>query len=384
MTPTLMLERAELRIVALPLVTPFETSNSRTEVREALIISLTSAGVTGWGEVVADPVPWYSGETLVGARAVVRDHLLPSLLGHNVPDLATFQRLTAWVKGNQMARAGLEMAWWDLLGQHTGQSLRTMLGGVRERVPVGVSVGIHPSLDALVQAVADYREQGYDRIKIKVKPGWLEAPLQALRAAFGPHMPLQVDANSAFTPADTPLLAAIDTFGLLLIEQPLADDDLVNHAALQAQIQTPVCLDESIDSLAAAEAALALRACRVINIKPGRVGGLSRAQAIHTLCQANAIPVWCGGMLETGIGRASNLAIASLPGFTLPGDISASRRYYHEDIIAEPFELNREDSTMTVPDGPGLGVRVHVPRLARATLHRETILPTSAQPDTLS
>jgi O-succinylbenzoate synthase len=367
------LESADLYTVAMPLVTPFEASGHRTTVRETLLVALHAGGATGWGEVVADPRPWYTGETLIGATHILRDHLLPSVLGQDVPDLATFLHLTGWVRGNPMARAGLELAWWDLLGQQAGQSLRALLGGVRDRVAVGVSVGIQPDLDALVATVGAYRAQGYGRVKIKVKPGWLADPIRALRAAFGPDLPLQVDANSAFTLADAPLLAAIDDAGLLLIEQPLADDDLVDHAALQAQLQTPICLDESIDSYATAAAALALGACRVINIKPGRVGGLSVARAIHDLCQAQGVPVWCGGMLETGIGRAANLALASLPGFTLPGDISASRRYYHADLITQAFELNAADSTIAVPTGPGLGITVDTAELARVTLRRETI-----------
>jgi O-succinylbenzoate synthase len=322
---------------------------------------------------VADPAPWYTGETLDGAYRLLRVHLLPSVLGRDVPDLATFQALTGWVKGNQMARAGLEMAWWDLQGQATGQSLRTLLGGVRDRVPVGVSVGIQPSLDALVAAVGAYRAAGYERIKIKVKRGWLVEPVAALRAAFGPDLLLQIDANSAFTLADADAFLPLDDAGLLLIEQPLADDDLVDHAALQARLRTPICLDESIQSYAAAAAALALHACRVINIKPGRVGGLSVARAIHDLCAAQGVPVWCGGMLETGIGRAANLALAGLPGFTLPGDISASARYFHADIVTEPFALNAADSTMTVPTSPGLGVQVDPAELARVTRSREAV-----------
>jgi O-succinylbenzoate synthase len=367
------LEQAELIIVDMPLVSPFETSHSRQVVREALLVVLHCEGLTGWGEVVADPAPWYTGETLDGAARLLRDHLLPSVLDQAVPDLATFQRLTGWVKGNPMAKAGLEMAWWDLHGQATSQSLQAMLGGVRDRVPVGVSVGIQPDLDALVATVGAYREQGYGRIKIKVKRGLLIEPVAALRAAFGPDLPLQVDANSAFTLADADAFLAIDDAGLLLIEQPLADDDLVDHAALQARLQTPLCLDESIQSYAAAAAALALAACRVINIKPGRVGGLSVARAIHDLCRARGVPVWCGGMLETGIGRAANLALASLPGFTLPGDISASARYFHADLITEPFVLNTADSTMTVPTAPGLGITVDAAQLARVTRSRETV-----------
>jgi O-succinylbenzoate synthase len=367
------LEQAELIIVDMPLVAPFETSHSRQVVREALLVVLRGDGLTGWGEVVADPAPWYTGETLDGAYRMLCAHLLPSVLGRDVPDLATFQRLTGWVKGNPMAKAGLEMAWWDLHGQATGQSLRALLGGVRDRVPVGVSVGIQPSLDALIETVGAYRAAGYGRIKIKVKRGWLGEPVAALRAAFGPDLLLQIDANSAFSLDDTDLFQAVDDAGLLLIEQPLADDDLVDHAALQARLRTPICLDESIQSYAAAAAALALDACRVINIKPGRVGGLNVGRAIHDLCRARGVPVWCGGMLETGIGRAANLALAGLPGFTLPGDLSASARYFTADIITEPFVLNAADSTMTVPTGPGLGVTVDEAELRRVTRSRETV-----------
>jgi O-succinylbenzoate synthase len=298
---------------------------------------------------------------------------LPAVLGRDVPDLATFERLTGWVKGNPMAKAGLEMAWWDLHGQATGHSLRALLGGARDRVPVGVSVGIQPSLDALVETVGAYRAAGYGRIKIKVKRGWLGDPVAALRAAFGPDLLLQIDANSAFTLADADLFQAVDDAGLLLIEQPLADDDLVDHAALQARLQTPLCLDESIQSYAAAAAALALESCRVINIKPGRVGGLSVARAIHDLCLARGVPVWCGGMLETGIGRAANLALARMAGFTRPGDLSPSARFCAADIITAPFVLNAADSTMTVPTGPGLGVTVDTRELARVTRSRETV-----------
>jgi O-succinylbenzoate synthase len=371
----MLMERADLNRITMPLDTHNETSTHREEMREAVLVRLQAGGLSGWGEGVADPAPWYSSETVAGSYQILRECLLPAVLGQAVPDLATLRQRIAWVKGNPMAKAALELAWWDLHGQHTGQSVQQLLGGERARVPVGVSVGIQPTLDALLQTVEGYRTQGYNRIKIKVKPGWLDAPVRALRAAFGATLPLQVDANSAFALADASLFQALDDAGLLLIEQPLADDDLVEHAALQAQVQTPVCLDESITSYAAAAAALALRACRVINIKPGRVGGLSVARAIHDLCRAQGVPVWCGGMLETGIGRAGNLALASLPGFTLPGDISASARYYHTDLITTPFVLNAADSTITVPTGPGLGVQVDPAVLARVTRSQETVLP---------
>lgn len=367
------LERAEIRQIAMPLVSPFETSGNREVIREALLVTLYGEGLAGWGEVVAESRPWYSSETIVTTGHALRDFLLPAVLGQTIEDIEGLRGRIGWVKGHQMAKAGLEMAWWDLHGKATGQSLRAMLGGLRERVQVGVSVGIQPTAAALVEAVSAYREEGYGRIKIKVKPGWLHEPVAALRVAFGQGLPLMVDANNAFTLDDADDLRALDQYGLLMIEQPLAHDDLARHARLQAMLRTPICLDESIESVADCEAALALRAGRIVNIKPGRVGGLSQGRAIHDLCAAAGVPVWCGGMLETGIGRASNLAIASLPNYTLPGDISASRRYYAEDLIAEPFELNREDSTMTAPDGPGLGVEVVAERVDEVTRHREAV-----------
>jgi o-succinylbenzoate synthase len=279
-----------------------------------------------------------------------------------------FQRRAERVRGHPMAKAGLELALWDLQGKREGRSLRDLLGGERQRVDVGVSVGIQASPDALVRTVDGYLAQGYRRIKIKIKPGRDVADAVAVRRAH-PAIRLQVDANSAYTLDSAPALRPLDDLGLLLIEQPLAEDDLWDHRVLQAQFRTPICLDESILSVRHARHALEMGACRVINIKPGRVGGLSEAVAIHDLCLARDVPVWCGGMLETGIGRAGNLALASLPGFTLPGDISATDRYYAQDITLDRFTLNA-DSTIDVPTGPGLGVTVDETALARFTLSR--------------
>ncbi len=277
------------------------------------------------------------------------------------------QRMAA-VRGHQMAKAGLEMALWDLMGKAQGRPLRALLGGVRERVEVGVSVGLQESPTELVKVVEGYLAQGYRRIKIKIKPGRDVADARAVRQAF-PGLRLQVDANSAYTLASAEVLLPLDELNLLLIEQPLAEDDLWDHSRLQAKFSTPLCLDESITTPRHARQALEMGACKVINIKPGRVGGLSRGLAIHDLCQARSVPVWCGGMLETGVGRAANLAIAALPGFTLPGDISATDRYYNEDITHERFCLN-PDSTITVPNGNGLGVTVDRKALQKVTLRK--------------
>jgi O-succinylbenzoate synthase len=270
------------------------------------------------------------------------------------------------VRGHNMAKAALEQAAWDVLAQAQNVPLSKLLGGTRSEVNVGVSVGIHPTTAALLDRIERYLADGYKRIKIKIKPGWDLEVVRQVRARW-PKVWLQVDANSAYTLADQTLFEAMDEFKLLLIEQPLGHDDIYEHSLLQAHLDTPICLDESILSAAHARAALALKACRVINIKVGRVGGLAEAKHIHDLCKKQNIPVWCGGMLETGIGRAANVAIASLPGFTLPGDISASARYYAQDLVEPPFVLNT-DSTLSVPTGPGLGVQVIESRLKAATL----------------
>lgn len=270
-----------------------------------------------------------------------------------------------------MAKAGLEMAVWDLAGKRQSKSLRDLLGGTRRNVEVGVSVGIQLSPDILIKVVESYITQGYSRIKIKIKPGRDVADTRAVRQAF-PDLRLQVDANSAYSLDSAQSLLPIDILDLLLIEQPLAEDDLWDHSRLQRQFKTPICLDESIISPRHACQALEMSACKVINIKAGRVGGLTNAQAIHDLCYAQGIPVWCGGMLETGVGRAANLALAALPGFTLPGDISATDRYYAEDITEQRFQLNL-DSTIDVPSSPGLGVTIDRSALARVTLEQLTL-----------
>jgi O-succinylbenzoate synthase len=360
------IEGISLYHLRMKLRTPFETSFGRIEQRDCILIEARAEGLVGYGECVADHDPGYSYETTLTAWHILSDFLIPRVLDQDLKSPEMLQQRMSFVRGHPMAKSGLEMAWWDLNGKHLGQSLKSMLRGSRQRVEVGVSVGIQPTIPDLVRVVEGYLSQGYGRIKIKIKPGRDVAEAQAVRRAF-PEVRLQVDANSAYDLATAQDLLPLDDLDLLLIEQPLAEDDLWDHHLLQANFKTPLCLDESILTPRHARQAIEMGACRVINIKTGRVGGLSLAAAIHNQCLEQGIPVWCGGMLETGVGRAANLALASLPGFTLPGDISATHRYYEEDITHERFELN-PDSTITVPDGAGLGVQVDPRSLARTAL----------------
>jgi O-succinylbenzoate synthase len=323
---------------------------------------------TGWGECVADRDPGYSYETAGTAWHILKEFLAPALIPQEINTPLDFHSMVGGIRGHQMAKSGIEMALWDIKGKLENRSLREMLDGVRDSVDVGVSIGIQSSTTALIDTVAGYLEQGYRRVKIKIKPGRDVGDAQAVRKAF-PNLRLQVDANSSYSLDTAIRLLPLDELGLLLIEQPLDEDDLWDHSRLQHQLQTPICLDESILTPRHARQAIEMGACRVINIKTGRVGGLSQAVAIHDLCYQQSIPVWCGGMLETGIGRAANLALASLPNFILPGDISATDRYYAEDITDQRFTLNL-DSTINVPNQPGLGITVNREALNRVTLDR--------------
>lgn len=362
----MIIERLTLTHLSMPLISPFETSFGRTTDRECILITVQSEGLTGYGECVADRDPGYSYETTGTAWHILKDFIAPRLLGQDVTDAVDFQVRVDGIRGHNLAKAGVEMALWDLRGKREILSLREMLGGIREQVAVGVSVGLQESPEALVKKVEGYLDSGYGRIKIKIKPGRDVGDAEAVRKAF-PRIKLQVDANSAYNLETSHTLQPLDRLDLLLIEQPLNEDDIWDHHVLQERFRTPICLDESIVSPRHARYAIEMKACRIINVKAGRVGGLSRGVAIHDLCRANGLPVWCGGMLETGIGRASNLALASLPGFTLPGDISASDRYYAVDITRERFTLNH-DSTITVPSGSGLGVTVDAAAVKKYTL----------------
>jgi O-succinylbenzoate synthase len=360
------INRISLYHLRMPLLSAFETSFGRIQTRDCVLVEAFSDGLIGYGECPADRDPGYSYETVGTARHILQDFLIPAILDEEISAAEDLQRRMAFVRGHLMAKAGLEMALWDLLGKAQGLSLSHLLGGVRQKVDVGVSVGLQESPSRLVDVVQGYLNLGYQRVKIKIKPGRDVGDASVVRREF-PTLRFQVDANSAYTLESADSLTPLDELDLLLIEQPLAEDDLWDHRQLQAEFRTPICLDESITSLRLARQALEMKACRVINIKAGRVGGLCQAVAIHNLCQSLGIPVWCGGMLETGVGRASNLALASLPGFTLPGDISATDRYYHEDITNERFILN-PDSTIDVPAAPGLGVSIDPAALNRATI----------------
>jgi O-succinylbenzoate synthase len=362
------IERIELRQIHLPYVAPFETSGWRETHSLSILVRLESEGAVGWGESPVGAGPWYNEETSATAWVMLRDILVPMLLKADLQEPGDVDRLFAAVRGNRIARAGLEFAAWDLFGRIRGQSLAQMLGGTRERVSVGVSVGIQPDIDTLLELVGGYWAAGYQRVKLKIKPGWDIEPTRAVRETW-PDLKLQVDANSIYTLDHAEHLAQLDAFDLLLIEQPLGHDDIFDHAKLQRKLRTPICLDESIVSPEHARWALELQACGVINIKACRVGGLAAARQIHDLAQAAGVPVWCGGMLETGLGRASNVALASLPNFALPGDISASNRYFERDIVLQPFTLN-PDSTLSVPTGPGNGVELDMAFLNNITVDR--------------
>lgn len=346
------IEAVELRRIRLPLVSPFRTSFGTQTEREALLLRVRTPEAEGWGECVAMSNPLYSPEYVDAAAHVIEHHLLPRVFAEADVDANGVGRALHPVKGHPMAKAAIEAAVLDAELRAAGVSMARYLGAVREEVDCGVSVGIMASVGALLDAVAGYVEAGYRRIKLKIEPGWDIEPVRAVREAH-PDVLLQVDANTAYTLADARHLAQLDPFDLLLIEQPLPEDDVLGHADLAKLIKTPVCLDESIESARDAAAAIRLGACAVVNIKPGRVGGYLEARRIHDVCVAHGVPVWCGGMLETGIGRAANVALAALPGFTIPGDTSASDRYFHRDIT-EPFVL--VDGRLRVPEGPGIGV----------------------------
>ncbi|NTV63877.1 MAG: o-succinylbenzoate synthase [Oscillochloris sp.] len=365
------LEKIELRRIVLPFVAPFETSGWREEANSSVVVRLCAEGAEGWGEAPVGVGPWYNEETYATAWVMLRDILAPMVLEADLSGPEQVDAIFARVRANRMARSGIEFAAWDLFGKLRNQSLSSMLGGTRTRVDVGVSVGVQKDVATLLQVVGDYIDAGYRRVKLKIKPGWDIEPTRAIRERW-PDLKLQVDANSIYTLDAAAHLAQLDAFELLLIEQPLGHDDIFDHAKLQRQLRTPICLDESIVSPEHARWALELGACGVINIKPSRVGGLSAARQIHDMAQAAGVPVWCGGMLETGIGRAANVALASLPNFSLPGDISASERYFRQDVVTNPFKLNA-DSTLSVPSGPGTGADVDIEYLDSVTVERLTL-----------
>ena len=360
------IEKIELFLCRLPLVHFFETSFGRSYDRTFVLVRVQGEGHEGWGEAVAEANPYYSSETTDTVWHIIEVFIAPLVIGHTFQHPREVYPALRRIRGHNMAKAGVEMAIWDLYARIQGQPLSKILGGTRDRIASGVSIGIQDSLDQLMEKIERELAAGYQRIKIKIKPGWDIAAVERVRAKFG-DIPLQVDANAAYSLDDSALLARLDPFNLLLIEQPLDYDDVMDHAVLQARITTPVCLDESIHTVRIARDAIAAKACKIINIKPGRVGGHQASIELHDLCAAHGIPVWHGGMLESGIGRAHNIHLASLPNFSLPGDIAASKRYYQPDMIEPAIDI-APDGTIAVPQGPGIGVNIVKERIESATL----------------
>jgi o-succinylbenzoate synthase len=360
-----------LRELGMKLIAPFEISNGVSYDRRILLVEADVDGVAGWAECVAGESPQYSPETVETARHVLRDHLWPLMKGKEFERAADIFGMLEPVRGHNMAKGGLEAAVWDAEAKQKGLPLWKLLGGTREETACGVSIGIKNSLDELAAVVNTELDAGYQRIKIKIKPGKDLEQVKRLRQDF-PKIKLMVDANSAYRLEDWPKLKQLDAYYLMMIEQPLGWEDIYSHAELQKKLITPICLDECVHTLEHARAALALGACKIINLKLGRVGGFTAARNIHDLCEQNGIPVWCGGMLESGIGRAHNIALSSLPNFTLPGDVSASRRYWREDII-EPEVVVSSQGTIRMPAGPGIGFEPRMDRIEKLTTRIERL-----------
>jgi O-succinylbenzoate synthase len=363
----------ELREIRLPLVHPFETSFGRTTERRIVLVRVTDKNAQeAWGECTAGEGPFYCEEWTESAWATLKTFLAQIVIGKEIENAADVWKLMQPVRGNRMAKAAIETACWDLEAKQLGLPLWKHLGGERREIPCGVSIGIQNTPEGLLDKIERELAAGYQRIKIKIKPGWDVNIVEFVRKSF-PDIQLMVDANSAYTLADVDLFRGLDHFRLMMIEQPLAHDDILDHAALQRQIKTNICLDESIRSSADAAHAIALGACRVVNLKLGRVGGYAQAKEVEGVCHTGNIPVWCGGMLESGIGRAHNIAMATLGGFTLPGDVSASSRYWEEDIIDPPVTVSRV-GTITAPEKPGIGFDVNVARIEKLTVRKESIV----------
>lgn len=363
------IERIEIRHTKMELVTPFTTSMGTEYDEEHIMVRIDGEGLTGWGESVAEGTPFYSYETVTTAWHIMKDFLIPEILGKDINDVGEAIALYDRVRGHMMAKAGIESALWDLLAKGRGVSLSKMLGGTRDKIDVGVSIGIPDSEKELLHKIEGYLTEGYKRVKIKIAPGHDLNLVKAVRREY-PDIIFQVDANSAYTLDDISLFKKMDDYNLSLIEQPLGYEDIYDHSKLQRELKTSICLDESIHSLDDTRAAIELKSCKIINIKPGRVGGFTESKKIHDYCMSMGIPVWHGGMLESGIGRAGNVALASLPGFVLPGDISASKKYYKEDIVEPAFTVN-SDGTMNVPQGKGIGVEINEKRLEKVTVKKE-------------
>jgi O-succinylbenzoate synthase len=365
-------ERIILRQIRMPLVHFFETSFGRTYERHMVLVEVVSDGLSGWGECTAGENPFYNEEWTESAWLIARDYVAPRVLKHTFDTASQVADRTSHIRGHRMACGGVEVAVWDLDARRNGVPLASQIGGgTRPEIACGVSIGIQESVPQLLKRIETEVNAGYQRVKMKIKPGWDIDVIREVRKTF-PGIRLMADANSAYTLADAERLKCLDEFNLMMIEQPLAHDEIIDHATLQAQLQTPICLDECIRSAHQAEQAIRMKACGIINIKLGRVGGFREAKRVHDVAQSHGIPVWCGGMLESGIGRAHNIALSTLPNFVLPGDVSASRRYWTRDIIAPAVEVS-ERGTITVPTGPGFGYEIDRDFLKQVTVREETM-----------
>jgi len=365
------IEAITLREIHMPLVHFFETSFGRTYSRRILLVTVHCEGVDGWGESVVGEDPFYSSEWIESAWPTMTEYLIPALLGRSIESARECPALLARVRGHRMAKGGLENALWDAEATQKQQPLWKLLGGTRKEIPCGVSIGIQDTVEQLLEKIAIELAAGYRRIKVKIKPGWDVNVIERVRSRWA-DITLSCDANSAYTLDQVEHLRKLDQFNLLMIEQPLWNDDIYYHARLQKELRTAICLDESIESARDAACAVETQACRIVNIKVGRVGGFSEALAIHDVCQANHVPVWCGGMLETGIGRAHNIALSTLPNFSLPGDVSASKRYWKEDIIDPEVEVSPQ-GMIAISDKPGTGYRVKTDLIEKLTVRKETL-----------
>jgi O-succinylbenzoate synthase len=368
------IERVVLRQLRMPLVHFFETSFSRTYERNIIVVEVVSEGLSGWGEITAGEHPFYNEEWTAAAWLIAQDYVAPTLFVRALRDAGDVNGLTGHIRGHNMARGGVEAAVWDLQARRNGNPLwKEIGGGARREIPCGVSIGIQDSVAQLIGKIEGELAAGYQRIKMKIKPGWDVDVIRQIRERF-PDTPLMADANSAYRLADAGLLKELDAFGLTMIEQPLAHDDIIDHAELQAQLETPICLDECIRTAHHAEQAIRLKAGRIVNIKLGRVGGFGEAKRLHDVCESAGIPVWCGGMLEAGIGRAHNIALATLPNFTLPGDVSASKRYWKRDIIVPEVETTAR-GTIAIRDEPGFGYEIDHDFLRHVTVREVAVTP---------
>jgi O-succinylbenzoate synthase len=364
-------KKITLREIHMALVEPFETSFDKAEHRRILLIEADANGVSGWGESTAGEDPYYCYETVETAWHIIRDFLWPIIRGREIASASDVYDLFARVRGHNMAKGGLETALWDVEAKQKNLPLAKLLGGTRPEIASGVSIGIQPTIAVLIAKVEKELAAGYQRIKIKIKPGWDVEPVRALRERF-PRIRLMVDANSAYRLEDAPLLKQLDGYYLIMIEQPLGHDDIHSHIELQRQLETPICLDECIHDIEHARAAIETGACRIINIKLGRVGGHTPARRIQDFCQSKSVPVWCGGMLESGIGRAHNIAMSSESNFSLPGDVSASKRYWTEDVIQPEVEVSPQ-GTIRIPSAPGIGFAPRLDRIEALTQRREVL-----------